>query len=159
MDTLRELRKSKGWSIRHLAERAGVSADTVLQAEHGNRKPGTGTLQKLSHALGVEVADLLAEPFGEYRKAGLAQMDSLTLDEVLMIFESRSAAYEDLKARVDKLEPGAERTHLRREMAQAHGRLMDVISELLMRPEIRAGTHEETDARSRTALLGILPPT
>jgi transcriptional regulator with XRE-family HTH domain len=155
VDTLRELRKSKGWSIREFAERAGVSADTVLQAEHGTRKPGTGTLEKFANALGVDVADLLMEPVEEYRKAGLAEMGNLSLEEVLMIFQSRSKAYHDLKARVQELPPGAERVRLRREMNAAHARLLDVIGELLMRPEIRTGTPEEQDARFRLALLGI----
>jgi hypothetical protein len=82
-------------------------------------------------------------------------MDNLSLEEVLMIYRSRSKTYQDLKARVQELPSGAERTKLRREMSIAHARVLDVISELLMRPEIRAGTHEEADAHFRTALLSM----
>jgi transcriptional regulator with XRE-family HTH domain len=155
VETLRELRKSRGWSIRELAERAGVAPNTVLTTEHGRRKPGASTLQKFADALGVDVADLLTEPVESYREAGLQGMGGLTLEEIIAVFRSRSKAYHDLKARVQELPPGAERARLRREMNAAHGRLMDVISELLLRPEIRAGTPEEADARFSMALLGV----
>jgi transcriptional regulator with XRE-family HTH domain len=56
---LRELRIERGWSIRKLAEKAGVAPSTIYEIERGARRAHERTAQKLAKALGVERADLL----------------------------------------------------------------------------------------------------
>ena len=62
MDRLAELRESQGLTLRDLAERSGVDANTINQVELGHRKPRPSTLRKLAKALDVEVADFFREP-------------------------------------------------------------------------------------------------
>jgi transcriptional regulator with XRE-family HTH domain len=55
----KELRTARGMSIRKLAEKAGVSTETIYSLEHGRRDfLWPKTARKLAAALGVEPADL-----------------------------------------------------------------------------------------------------
>ncbi len=54
MKTLREWRTEKLWSVRDLAEKAGVSTKTVVQLEHGRQRANYRTMRRVSEALGVE---------------------------------------------------------------------------------------------------------
>ncbi len=56
--TLKQLRLERLLTIRALAKHAGVSTRTVLQVEHGLRRPHPGTIKKLAAALGVEPAEI-----------------------------------------------------------------------------------------------------
>jgi len=56
---LRKLRMKKGWSIRKLAQEAGVSKSTVCDIELGRRKPTANYLIKVAKALDVEERELL----------------------------------------------------------------------------------------------------
>ncbi len=60
---LKRLRVSKGLTQRDLAERAEMSPSTILLLEKKERNESfhPSTVRKLSGALGVEPADLLAE--------------------------------------------------------------------------------------------------
>jgi transcriptional regulator with XRE-family HTH domain len=69
VDRLAELRESQGLTLRDLAERSGVDANTINQVELGHRKPRPSTLRKLAKALDVEVADF----FKELAAAGKAE--------------------------------------------------------------------------------------
>jgi len=62
VDRLAELRESQALTLRDLAERSGVDANTINQVELGHRKPRPSTLRKLAKALNVEVSDLVREP-------------------------------------------------------------------------------------------------
>lgn len=62
LPALRALRQSVALSQRQLAERAGVSANTVRLLEGGRRGAYPGTLRKLASALRVAPADLTREP-------------------------------------------------------------------------------------------------
>jgi transcriptional regulator with XRE-family HTH domain len=57
---LKVLRVDKGWSIRQLAEYAGVSQTTVWKIEHGGRA-NARTLKKLGDALGVRASELMGD--------------------------------------------------------------------------------------------------
>lgn len=70
MDTVKELRRRKGWSQKDLARASGVGQDTISGVESGRHDPRPSTLRKLAAALGVEVSDFfeeaaLAVPLGE----------------------------------------------------------------------------------------------
>ncbi|WP_068773733.1 helix-turn-helix domain-containing protein [Paenibacillus sp. FJAT-26967] len=59
-DKLRDLRKLKGYTIRELADRSGVSAGYISQLENGNRNvPSPEVLMKLSEGLNIPYADLM----------------------------------------------------------------------------------------------------
>lgn len=61
-EKLRRLRLGAGLTQIQLAERAGVSPDTVVRWEGGRGgKPHPSALTKLSQALGVEPSDLLED--------------------------------------------------------------------------------------------------
>jgi transcriptional regulator with XRE-family HTH domain len=55
-------RRGKLYSQRELAEKAGVSIDTIRNLEQGKRRTAAiGTLHRIAHALDIDVAELLAK--------------------------------------------------------------------------------------------------
>lgn len=54
-------RADAGLTISQLAERAGVSRDTISKAEKGQHSLQAGTLSKVARALGLSASQLLAE--------------------------------------------------------------------------------------------------
>ena len=58
---IRDLRKSKGLSLKQLAEGAGVSASLVSQIENNRVDPSLSTLRKIALTMGVPVFALIAE--------------------------------------------------------------------------------------------------
>jgi len=56
---LKELRRKKGWSVRKLAQEAGVSKSTVSDVELGKRRPTADYLIKIAQALNMEERELL----------------------------------------------------------------------------------------------------
>jgi len=62
---LRRLRRENALSQQALAERSGVSADTIVKLERGQREAQPRTLGKLAEALGVEPRELLKAEAGE----------------------------------------------------------------------------------------------
>jgi transcriptional regulator with XRE-family HTH domain len=52
---LRELRESRGISMRTLATRSGLSANALSMIERGKTSPSVSTLYKLSDALGISI--------------------------------------------------------------------------------------------------------
>jgi HTH-type transcriptional regulator, competence development regulator len=59
-DKLRDLRKLKGFTIRELAERSGVSTAYISQLENSNRGiPSPDVLMKLSEGLNTSYSDLM----------------------------------------------------------------------------------------------------
>jgi transcriptional regulator with XRE-family HTH domain len=59
-DKLRDMRKMKGFTIRELADRSGVSAAYISQLENGNRGiPSPDVLMKLSEGLNTSYSELM----------------------------------------------------------------------------------------------------
>jgi len=58
---IRALREARGFSIRALAEAAGVSPATLSQIEANQTSPSVATLEKLAHGLRVPVAAFFAD--------------------------------------------------------------------------------------------------
>lgn len=56
---LRFLREAAGMSQELLADRSGLSANSLARIERSEREPGWGTVLKLAAALGVEPNDFL----------------------------------------------------------------------------------------------------
>lgn len=59
---LAELRKQHRYSIRKLAERAGVSASLISDVERGKVEPSISTLKRLSDGLGTTLTYFFSEP-------------------------------------------------------------------------------------------------
>jgi transcriptional regulator with XRE-family HTH domain len=58
---LTEIREAKGYSLRHLAAKVGMSYVALFRLERGETDPRLGTLRKLAKALKVTVAELIGE--------------------------------------------------------------------------------------------------
>jgi transcriptional regulator with XRE-family HTH domain len=58
-------RARKGLSQAELAERAGISRDTLSRIERGEADPTLNVLSRLADALSVDVAELLARDRGD----------------------------------------------------------------------------------------------
>ncbi|NOU97912.1 helix-turn-helix domain-containing protein [Paenibacillus sp. LMG 31456] len=59
-EQLRDMRKLKGFTIRELADRSGVSAAYISQLENGNRGvPSPDVLMKLSEGLNTPYSELM----------------------------------------------------------------------------------------------------
>ena len=56
---LRQLRVERALTLRALAERSGVSYDTINKLELGQRPARLSTIRKLADALGVEPKELM----------------------------------------------------------------------------------------------------
>ena len=56
---LRQLRVERALTLRALAERSGVSYDTINKLELGQRPARLSTIRKLADALGVDPSELM----------------------------------------------------------------------------------------------------
>jgi transcriptional regulator with XRE-family HTH domain len=56
---LKALREDRAFSVRDLAEEAGISTDTITAYEKGRRKAWPRNVRKLADALGVEPRELM----------------------------------------------------------------------------------------------------
>lgn len=83
---LLELRNSRGWSLRGLASRSGVSHGTIAQIENGDvPHPTVTTVLKLAAAFGIPVNELTDEAYAaEVRglEAALMSDDAETDPEI-----------------------------------------------------------------------------
>ncbi len=69
---VRSLRRSKGWSMEELSERAQVQFSTVSRIERGLQEPSISTLEKLAATLGVSLVALI--PNDDGRRASAAEL-------------------------------------------------------------------------------------
>ena len=58
-DRLREVRQSRGLSLRGLAEKLGVSPSFISQVENGRARPSVSTLYAIVNELGISLDELL----------------------------------------------------------------------------------------------------
>jgi transcriptional regulator with XRE-family HTH domain len=58
---LRSMRDRRGYSLRALAERCGLSINAISQIERGENSPTVSTLHRLANALGVQITDFFQE--------------------------------------------------------------------------------------------------
>ena len=56
---LKELREDRAFSVRDLAQEAGVSTDTITALEKGRRKAWPRNVRRLAVALGVQPRELM----------------------------------------------------------------------------------------------------
>ena len=55
---LKQWRERRGWSLRQLGERSGVSFANISNIEAGKLDPRLSTLERLARALGISVRGL-----------------------------------------------------------------------------------------------------
>lgn len=67
---LRRIREAKGYSLRGLADKVGMSYVALFRLESGITDPRLGTLRKVAKALNVTVADLIGEGKPARKRAG-----------------------------------------------------------------------------------------
>lgn len=60
-DRLRNIRKSKGFSIYKLSMETGISQNHISELELGKRKPSVETLKRLILPLGISMSELFNE--------------------------------------------------------------------------------------------------
>lgn len=56
--TIKKLREEHNWTQEEFAERIGMSKNGYAKIERGESSPNIERLEKIAHALGVEVVDL-----------------------------------------------------------------------------------------------------
>ena len=56
---IRELRKERGWTVEHSAERFGVEPAHVRRLEQGNGNPSLAILVSIAHAFDLQLSKLL----------------------------------------------------------------------------------------------------
>jgi len=72
---IRAARLRRGWTLRHLAERVGVSEPTIIKVERGDPTVAVGTMLEAAVLVGVPLFDLDAqarERYGAHKRAELA---------------------------------------------------------------------------------------
>lgn len=62
METLKNKRSELGLSYRELAQRTGLSAQTLWNIENGVNSPNLNSLRSIARGLGVTVEELIQEP-------------------------------------------------------------------------------------------------
>jgi transcriptional regulator with XRE-family HTH domain len=62
MNRLKELREDAVLTLHELAEKSGVSEDTITKIENGHRAGRPSTLRKLAQALNTTPQDLKGRP-------------------------------------------------------------------------------------------------
>ena len=74
----KSLRRARGLTQEVLAERSGLSADTIRRLEHGSFSPSLGTIRSLCEGLDLEVSTLfLSLELGE-REVSLELVDAVS---------------------------------------------------------------------------------
>ena len=58
---LRRIREQRGWTLRKLATRSGLSAAYVSIVERGGNVPSLTTVLELIEVLGVDIGDVMRE--------------------------------------------------------------------------------------------------
>ncbi|MFO8035144.1 MAG: XRE family transcriptional regulator [Anaerolineales bacterium] len=58
---IKEFRKQRGWALRGLAKRCGLSANAISLIERGENSPTVSSLRRLAEAFNVPVSDFFQE--------------------------------------------------------------------------------------------------
>lgn len=66
-ERLRKIRSAAGLSIRTLAERSGLNANTLSLIENGHTSPSVGTLQRLAQSLQVSITSFFETDHGDQK--------------------------------------------------------------------------------------------
>jgi transcriptional regulator with XRE-family HTH domain len=61
-DRVRDMRKSRGWTLEQLASLSGVSRSMLSQIERGGANPTLGVAYRIAQAFGLSLGDLVDTP-------------------------------------------------------------------------------------------------
>lgn len=75
------LRRARGWSLRALSERSGVSAAMLSDIERGTKSPTVRLAYQIARALDCSITDLLGGPSGAATGAIAAPASATVLDD------------------------------------------------------------------------------
>jgi transcriptional regulator with XRE-family HTH domain len=136
LKALRMARADAGLTISELAERAGVSRDTISNAEKGRHGLQATTLHKLATALGKAPSELLAEeerlaPKVESRSSREPSFNDVLEEERreaiydLALDAARRQANQDIQAANRALSSGRVQAHFSRHHNEATHRLLE----------------------------------
>jgi transcriptional regulator with XRE-family HTH domain len=97
--SLARLRKSKGYSQRSLAKKAGTSSSTIYEIEVGRHSPNPTTLIKLANALGVSTEEVM-EALEEEDRRAYGELEELVQETMMAAYlEANSRVMEKLRER------------------------------------------------------------
>ena len=68
VESIKRVRKAKGVSLSHVAERCGLHAEAVARAERAGIDPRASTVAAIAKGLGVPVCELFEESGHERRR-------------------------------------------------------------------------------------------
>lgn len=66
-ERIKEVRKSKGYSVRYLSELSGISRSTISRWENNHLNPSEDKLKQIIKALGLSVSQFWSEPLAYVR--------------------------------------------------------------------------------------------
>jgi len=84
---IREIREAKGYSLRALADRSGLSLNAISRIERGNNSPTVSSLQRLATALAVPINEFF-ETSTEYATILVRKNQRLRTRGEGVLFES-----------------------------------------------------------------------
>lgn len=104
-EKIMQLRKQRGWSQEELADKLGISRQSVSKWESGMSIPDLDKILKLGGVFGVSTDYLLKEDLEECEQAGVAvpgQFDEPEAESVRSISMQEAETYMDLTQKVSK---------------------------------------------------------
>jgi transcriptional regulator with XRE-family HTH domain len=124
LEELRRIREESGLSQAQLARESGVDRATINKIEQGKRSPSIATLESLSRALAVEVADFFPKaqaPLPDFEEAGQRREDVFEM----VLEAARNQEKQDDQARARLHESEIQQTHFMRHHNEALARLLE----------------------------------
>lgn len=137
LDRLQELLKARGLDLRTLAEKAGLSPDTLysLNAQRRGKATGTPTLQKIADALGTTIEYLIGEE-GEGTTEAKPAIPP-TLQELMAIARRLSDVRQEELVRIAITLEEIERETEKRPMPdERYKALLDLVEQIRQNKEI-----------------------
>lgn len=59
---IRELRRSRGWTLEELSSATGLAVSTLSKIENDRMSPTFDVVQKVAHGFGIDITELFASP-------------------------------------------------------------------------------------------------
>ena len=114
LDTMRQLRKKKGLTMKELGEQVGVAEITISTYETGKREPSLDVLCKVADVLDVSLDMLVRGKEKDHseewsKKQALSRLESYSLEE-LQDLMAIYAVIADRKARRQSSDQGSSET-------------------------------------------------
>jgi transcriptional regulator with XRE-family HTH domain len=140
-DRIFELREAAGWTVRDLAEEAGISPTTVVQLEHGRGEPKFSTLRKISRAFGLSsVEELASGPKAKARPLAQQWLDEWASHHYLSMHNEEAFRTRGPLASEDEVKALIEAVNDERDLVRTALEFHDLSPEL--RRELETAAHD-----------------